>query len=74
MLLVARCVSGSGLGCTHWSEFVYAWHRAWPMVVVGLVLAAIVAGGGIRHPQFLWIAAGVVIATGVGFIAYYVSL
>jgi hypothetical protein len=44
------------------------------MVVVGLVLAAIVAGGGIRHPQFLWIAAGVVIATGVGFIAYYVSL
>ena len=73
-MLIARCVSGSGLGCTHWSEFVYAWQRAWPMVVVGLVLAGIVAGGGIRYPQFLWVAAGVVIATGVGFVAYYVSL
>jgi len=74
VLLVARCVSGSGLGCTHWSEFVYAWHRAWPMVVAGLVLAAFVAGVGVRRPQLLWIAAGVAMATGAGFMAYYVSL
>jgi hypothetical protein len=44
------------------------------MVLVGLVLAALVAGAGIRHPELLWIAAGLVLATGVGFVAYYLSL
>ena len=52
----------------------YAWKRAWPLVVGGLALAALLGVAGLRHPVLLWVGAGVAIATGVGFAAYYISL
>ena len=72
--LIARCISTNGLGCNHWGEFVYAWHQAWLLVVVGLVFAALLGVVGLRHAAFLQIAAGVAVATVIGFLTYYVDL
>jgi len=72
--LLASCVSSSGLGCGHWSEFIYACKRAWPEVLAGLVLAAFIGVTGRGHPQRLHLAVGIGVAVIVGFIAYYVSL
>jgi hypothetical protein len=74
MSLLASCVSSSGLGCGHWSEFVYACKRAWPEVLAGLVLAGFIGVAGRGHPQHLRVAVGLGIAVIVGFIAYYLSL
>jgi hypothetical protein len=74
MSFLANCVSSSGLGCSHWSEFVYACKRAWPEVVTGLALAGVIAAAGRRRPQRLRLAVGLVMAVIVGFVAYYVSL
>jgi len=72
--LLASCVSSNGLGCGHWSEFIYACKRAWPEVVCGLVLAAFIGVTGRGHPQRLHLAVGIGVAVIVGFIAYYMSL
>ena len=72
--LLASCVSSSGLGCGHWSEFIYACKRAWPEVLAGLVLAAFIGVTSRGHPQRLHLAVGIGVAVIVGFIAYYVSL
>jgi hypothetical protein len=74
MSLLASCISSSGLGCGHWSEFIYACKRAWPEVLAGLVLAGFIGVTSRRHPQALHLAVGVGIAVIVGFIAYYISL
>ena len=71
---IARCISTDGLGCSHWGEFVYAWHQAGLLVVVGLVFAALLGVAGLRHHAFLQIAAGVALATVIGFLAYYIDL
>jgi len=44
------------------------------LVVVGLVFAALLGVAGLRHHAFLQIAAGVAVATVIGFLAYYVDL
>jgi hypothetical protein len=74
MSLLASCVSSSGLGCAHWSEFIYACKRAWPEVLAGLAVAAFIGVTGRGHPQHLHLAVGIGVAVIVGFIAYYVSL
>jgi hypothetical protein len=74
MLVIAHCVSSSGLGCGHWQEFLYAWRHAWPEVVIGLALALAMTVTGTRYPPFLSLGLGLAVAVLVGFGIYYVSL
>jgi hypothetical protein len=74
MLVIAHCVSSSGLGCGHWREFLYAWRHAWPAVVIGLTVALAMTVGGARYPLLLSFGLGLAFAVLVGFSVYYVSL
>ena len=75
MLVIAHCVSSSGLGCGHWQEFVYAGRHAWREVVMGLSLAVVIGiAAGTRYRWLLPIGVGLGGAVIIGFGAYYVSL
>jgi hypothetical protein len=74
MLVIARCVSSSGLGCGHWRELVYAWHHAWPEIVSGLTIAFALTAAGMRYGRLLTLGVGLGVAVIVGFGVYYASL
>jgi hypothetical protein len=74
VLVIARCVSSAGLDCSHWDELVYAWHHAWPAVIIGLGVGGAVAAAGMRYQQLLEPGVAVMLAVVIGFGVYYVSL
>jgi hypothetical protein len=74
MLVTARCVSSSGLGCGHWRELVEAFRYAWPELVIGLTIAIALTIAGTRYRPLLTLGVGFGIAVIVGFGVYYVSL